>query len=69
MLLINTACFPHLLHGEYLMVKVALELLVGQVDAKLFETIHFKILKSKDVQNAHCELVIVRVGLQIAVEP
>ena len=64
LLYLSTQHFPtYLLHGEYLMVEVALELLVGQVDAKLFETVHLKVLKAKDVQNAHSELVVVRVGL------
>ena len=38
-------------HGEDLVVEVLLELLVGEIDAELLETVGLKVLKSKNVQN------------------
>ena len=42
----------YLFHGEYLMVEVLLQLLVGQVDTELLKTVHLKIFKSKDIENS-----------------
>jgi len=49
-------------------VEVALELLVGQVDAELLEAVGLKILEAEDVEDANVELVAGGVGLQVVVE-
>ena len=59
---------PHLLHGEYLVVEVALQLLVGQVDAELLEAVALKVLKAEDVEDSNVELVAGGVGLQVVVQ-
>ena len=43
----------YLLHGEYLMIEVTLQLLVGKVDTELLKTVLLKILKTEDVQDAN----------------
>ena len=45
------------------MIKVALKLLIGQIDTKLLKAIVLKILKPKDVQNANIEVRRGGVGL------
>lgn len=42
-----------LLQREYVFIKVILYLLVGDIDAQLFERIFLEILESKNVQNAY----------------
>ncbi len=61
-------CLTHLLHGKYLVVEVALELLVGKVDTELLKTVVIKVLEAKDIQNANIELVAGGVRLQVVVE-
>ena len=50
------------------MVKVALQLFVGQVYAELLKAVPLKVLKAKDVQYPDVELVGGMVGLQVAIE-
>ena len=43
----------YLLHLEDMLVEVLLQLLIGQVDAKLLKVILLKALKPIDVQHSH----------------
>lgn len=43
----------YLLKFEDVMVEVLLKLLVGEVDAKLFEAVHVEILKTKNVKHTN----------------
>ena len=47
----------NLFHSKNLMVKVTLQLLIGQIDAELLKTVVLIIFKSKDVKYADIELV------------
>ena len=58
----------YLFHGKDLVVEIALQLFVGQVDAKLFEAVPLKVLEAKDVEDSHVEVVGGGIGLQVAVE-
>ena len=42
-----------LLEGEDVSVKVLLEFLIGKVDVKLFKSVYFKVLKTKDIQDTN----------------
>lgn len=48
----------NLLHGEYLMIEIALQLLVSKINTKLFKTVTLLvILKSKDIEYTQIELI------------
>lgn len=51
------------------MIEVALQLLVGQIDAELLKTVVLVIFKSKDVEYSNVELVQGGKGLKMTVEP
>lgn len=48
----------HLFPGENVLVEVELDLLVGDVDAKLLEGVLLEVLKTKDVQDANVQTLI-----------
>ena len=51
------------------MVEVALQLLIGQVDAELLKTVMLVIFESKDVEYSDVELVEGGKGLKVTIEP
>lgn len=52
----------YLFPGEYVLVEVELDLLVGDVDAELLEGVLLEILKTKDVQDADVQAFVVLSG-------
>lgn len=48
----------YLLPGEDVLVKVKLDLFIGNVDAELLERVSFKILKAKDVQYTNVKTLL-----------
>ena len=48
----------YLLPGEYVLVEVKLDLLVGNVDAELLERILLEVLEAKDVQDANVQTLV-----------
>lgn len=53
---------PHLLPGEYVLVEVELDLLVGDVDAQLLEGVLLEVLETEDVQDADVQALVVLSG-------
>ena len=49
----------HLLPGEYVLVEVKLDLLVGDVDAELLERVLLEVLETEDVQDADVQALVV----------
>lgn len=55
----------HLLPGEYVLVEVELDLLVGDVDAELLEGVLPEVLKAEDVQDANGLEVVLSFNLLV----
>jgi len=52
----------HLFPGEYVLVEVKLDLLVGDVDAELLEGVLLEVLEPEDVQDADVQAVLLLSG-------
>lgn len=48
----------HLFPSEYVLVEVKLDLLIGDVDAKLFEGVLLEVLEAEDVQDADVQALV-----------
>ena len=51
--LMNVSLVTDLFQFEHVLVEVVLQLLVGEVDAKLLKAVLLKVFESKDVENAN----------------
>lgn len=52
----------YLFPSEYVLVEVELDLLVGDVDAELLERVLLEVLKTKDVQDANVQALVILSG-------
>lgn len=54
----------YLFPSEYVLVKVKLDLLVGNVDAELLERVLLEVLETEDVQDADVQALVILSGGQ-----
>lgn len=51
--------YKYLFPGEYVLIEVKLDLLIGYVDAELLKRVLLEVFKAKDVQDADIKTLVI----------